>query len=309
MVSILPFIDASPLYNELNFNQPWDAPENAGKLMFQHYAYQNPGENTPVGHWEFNLAHYSANSHLMAANQWIPAGDINSHEQTFLAAELGGDFVPWACPYNWRPLATLNGEPPTYGRYNKVGALFLFVDGHVEFVTNEGFAAIKDSLSGPDLAGGDGETIPMLPRPKIFPVPNDALRPAALKLGGEFTALSGLTDRRGKYVRLSTPQGKGSLTGRRVIVDHDLQSVAANHDLKELELSRDFTDASLPLLAKLSHLRRLVLDSDRITDTGLSFVEQLPHLEELSVRGKQISAETRKRLRDKFPNCDVRPRD
>lgn len=304
MVSLVPYLDASPLYSRLDFNQPWDSPRNAGHLMFRHTWLQSPGENTPVGHWEFNLAHYSANAHLMAANRWMALKDIDSREQTFIAAELAGDFVPWACPYSWRPLITLNGTPPTYGRYSKDGGLFLFVDGHVEFITNAGFPAVRDSLRGPDLAGF-GETPANIVRPKSFPVPKDALQPDGLRLSGDFRLAEGMKDYRGRYVHLRTNRQR-SKRGAVAAHDSDFMIVSSQLDLEQLQLSGDFTDAVLPQLQKLTQLRELQLDSDGITEASLAFVEQLPKLKVFVVDGKQISDEVRQRLKERLPKCDVR---
>ena len=308
MVSIAPYMDASSMYGNLDLNQPWDSPRNAGRLMFSNRNYQNPGQKTPVGPWEFNLAHYSANSHLLAANSGVRLKDIESQEQTFIAAELAGDFVPWACPYNWRPLTTLNGTPATYGRYSKNGCHCLFVDGHVQFISNDGFAAVKDSLRGPDLAGF-GETPANIIRPKSFPVPKDALVPDSIPLSGEpddnHRWADGMKNYRGQFVHLTTFRG---ITKWEPVVVHDadIATIAAHHELEELVLSGDFTDAALPTLRNLTQLRVLHLESDRITEPGLAVVEQLPKLQVLELQGQQITEELRQRVQARLPHCDVR---
>lgn len=308
MVSIAPFIDASPLYNGLDLDQPWDSTRNAGHLMLQYSCFQNPGEHTPVGPWEFNLSHYSANAHLLAANHWVHLKDIESPEQTFIAAELAGDFVPWASPYNWRPLTTLNGTPPTYGRYTRDGGHFLFVDGHVQFISNEGFAAVKSSLRGPDLAGF-AESPANIVRPKSFPVPRDTLEPSGIRLGtdpnGFPRSASGLKNYRGKFVRLETFRGK-SKAGPGVAHNSDIAIIAEHVDLEELVLSGDFTDAALPPLRNLTQLRELHLDSDGITEAGLAVVESLPKLKLLVLQGQQLTEAVRQRCQDRWPHCDVR---
>ena len=261
-----------------------------------------------MGPWEFNLAHYSANAHLLAANSGVRLKDIESQEQTFIAAELAGDFVPWASPFNWRPLTTLNGTPATYGRYSKNGCHFLFVDGHVEFVSNEGFAAVKDSLRGPDLAGY-GETPANIFRPKSFPVPKDALEPSGIRLSDDAHGYSrwarGLKDIRGKFVRVMTSR-EFNKDVPDAAHDADIATIAAHLDLEELVLSGDFTDAALPPLRNLTQLRVLHLDSDGITEPGLAVVEQLPKLQVLELQGQQITEELRQRVQARLPHCDVR---
>jgi prepilin-type processing-associated H-X9-DG protein len=173
MTSTLPYMDASPVYSWIDFNQPWESPRNAGIFAERYPVYESPSVHTPVGSWDYCLAHYSANAHLMAANSSVMLKDIGAKETTFLVGELSGDFVPWGCPYNWRPLVSLNGTPPTYGRSTKDGCLFLFVDGHVEFVANGIDSELRQRLNGPDLAGYE-KTPRNIVRPKDFVVHKDA---------------------------------------------------------------------------------------------------------------------------------------
>ena len=171
MSSILPYIDSSPVYIWIDFNQPWDSSRNAGIFTQPYRAYESPTTSTPVGRWDFCLAHYSANAHLMAANSSVKLKDVASLESVFLAGELAGDFVPWGCPYNWRPIDSVNGTPPTYGRSRKEGCLFLFADGHVEFISNAAAPRLLSQLNGSDLSGF-AKMSNNIQRPSQFVVPN-----------------------------------------------------------------------------------------------------------------------------------------
>jgi type II secretory pathway pseudopilin PulG len=175
MSSTLAYMDASPVYNWIDFNEPWDSPRNAGIFTEPKPAYVSPTTSTPVGRWDFCLAHYSANAHLMAANSSVKLRDVPSWKNTFLVGELSGDFVPWGCPYNWRPIVSINGSPLTYGCRRKDGCLFLFVDEHVDLVSNVADLELIGRLSGPDPAGFS--TTPYnIVRPARFVVPNGAFK-------------------------------------------------------------------------------------------------------------------------------------
>ena len=174
MTSILPFLDASPFYNFVNFNEPWDSPENAGLFLNPNSCFENPSEPKVRSHWEFPVAHYSANAHVMAINSFVKLGDIARTDQLFLVGELDGDFVPWGCPYNWRELNSINPKPPTYGRSTRDGCQFLFVDGRVEFVSNEVSKDVLKAMSGEDLVGFHENKL-NIQRPAVFPCPDDAL--------------------------------------------------------------------------------------------------------------------------------------
>src|SRR5262249_2812460 len=115
-VLLSPYIDASPLYNSVNTSEPWDTPHNSAFFRFTPSIAINPSIRDDTPEHEFGRIHYSANSHLLAANSNVRLSAIEDSANTFIAGELGGDFVPWACPYNWRPLTSLTATPRTYGR-------------------------------------------------------------------------------------------------------------------------------------------------------------------------------------------------
>ena len=200
MILILPFVENHPLYNSIDFNEPWDSTKNAGSFLSPIRLYENPSEPFPQrDKWEFPLAHYSANSHLLAVNSFTKVATIEKDGvtrvstienagQIFLVGELAGDFVPWGCPYNWRELGSLNANPPTYGRSTRDGCQFVFVDGRVEFVANEVSPDIMNRMSGEDLTGFKANPL-NIQRPSAFPVPVDALRIGWKQEAGERVAI------------------------------------------------------------------------------------------------------------------------
>src|SRR5205085_6888353 len=111
--------------------------------------------------------------YLMAAKRAVKLSQIKSQSNTFIAGELGGDFIPWGCPYNWRPLAGFDTEPRTYGRPNRIGGQFLMADGSVRWISPDVSASVIDELRGADLAAAAGEGLRII-RPDSFPVPADA---------------------------------------------------------------------------------------------------------------------------------------
>ena len=174
MTSILPQIDSLPLFHFVDFNEPWDSAKNAGLFLTRYPVFENPSELKPIGHWEFPVIHYSANPHIMAVNSFTKPQSIKNPQRVFLVGELDGDFLPWGCPYNWRELDRLNSNPPTYGRHTRDGCQFLFVDGRVEFVSNEISPALLKQMNGDDLTEFKTDS-PNIQRPSAFPCPVDAL--------------------------------------------------------------------------------------------------------------------------------------
>lgn len=298
MSSTLPYMDSSPVYSWIDFNEPWDSPRNAGIFTQSKPVYESPTTSTPVGKWDFCLAHYSANAHLLAANSSVRLKDVPSPENVFLAGELAGDFVPWGCPYNWRPVVSVNGTPLTYGRSRKDGCLFLLADGHVEFISNAMAPKLMSQLAGPDLAGF-AKTLENIFRPTTFVVPKSALKRDIRHFAGEGICFSD-EDIDGHVVSMFS-SGKSEWR----VSDSDFPSIVRHVHLERLELRGSFTDAALPSLGSLTKLRTLSLYSDGITESGLSFVEQLPNLKSFTIRGRQITNDVRQRLRERLPKCEV----
>src|SRR5262249_59829730 len=92
-VLLSPYNDASPLYNQVDKSEPWDSPHNAALFRFNPPITLNPSIHDDTPEHDFGVIHYSANSHLMAANSSVTLSDIDDPANTFIAGELGGDFV------------------------------------------------------------------------------------------------------------------------------------------------------------------------------------------------------------------------
>ena len=174
MSSILPFVDSNPFYNAIDFHKPWDSNPNAGLFLNPIPCYENPSQPALRRHWEFPVTHYSANANIMAPNSSVDLKSIENSDHVFMVGELDGDYLPWACPYNWRELDSLNSKPPIYGRSTKDGCQFLFVGGRVDFITNDVSPSLLKRMNGVDLSGFNVSR-QKIHVPSAFPCPTDAL--------------------------------------------------------------------------------------------------------------------------------------
>lgn len=172
-ISIWPFVDSLPLYGQVDFKQSWDAPYNASCFQIQVPVFLNPSFPKPDPNRGFAISHYSANSYLLAANSEVKHDEIENRSNTFIMGELGGDFVPWGCPYNWRPLHGLTDAPRTYGRPENFGGHFLMADISVRWIAADTSEEILSVLRGPNLAGDEAKRLNVV-RPEAFPFPPDA---------------------------------------------------------------------------------------------------------------------------------------
>lgn len=178
-IALYPYLDASPLYSRVDFQQSWDAPYNAGCFSIRLSVFENPSIATTDAFGrksEFAFCHYAANSNLLAANSAIKPSEIESPSATFFMGEVGGNFVPWGCPYNWRPLQNLTEAPGPFGRITNIGGHFLMADGSVRWIKPDVSEEVLSKLRGSNLAEDEAERLG-IKRPSSFPYPADARDP------------------------------------------------------------------------------------------------------------------------------------
>jgi prepilin-type processing-associated H-X9-DG protein len=155
-ISLLPYMDASPLYFLIDPNRPWDDPVNFDVIVSGRfkggYAYRDPAvpiQKTESGLWAI---HYSPNQWLMYRNSSVRIDDIPDREQTLLMADAFGGYAGFGDPFNWRD-ATLPYRASAVGFGHLLrtsGTQILFADGHVEFVSKSVAPAITATYAGPE---------------------------------------------------------------------------------------------------------------------------------------------------------------
>ena len=135
--SILPFLDASPVYNGIDFNTPWDSPHNT-----KHFAGQLKSVYlTPYGtpRWTrdgWPLIHYAANPVLLYRNSSVSLDEVPNQQSVWIIGEVSQQLNPWPYPFNWRSLDRQEkGLSCDFGQSSRNGgAHFLMLDGSVRFV-------------------------------------------------------------------------------------------------------------------------------------------------------------------------------
>lgn len=205
MSSILPYIDASPIYFWIDFDQPWDSAENAGIFVEPYTTYQNPRVPMTVKSWDYYPAHYSANSHLLGPNSFVKTEKIPGKSSMMLVGELHSSFVPWGCPFNDLALESTNPQD-AYGTPGRDGWIVLMADGSCQALSDKIAPELLRALSGVNLAITDNAP-KNLERPKHFTVPADALKRRFYHTAGEKWRLD-FIDRNGRVVRSKEGNGK-----------------------------------------------------------------------------------------------------
>ena len=296
---LIPQLDGSPIYPSIDFRQPWNSPFNSAYTRSKLPVYLNPSISEQVGENEFGVAHYSANSFLLAANSGVKLSDIENRASTFIVAEVRGDFVPWACPYNWRPLISFAGSSYDYGRKND-GGHFVMVDGSVRWINAQVSEVVLTALRGVNLAEEASAGLKII-RPKSFPLPPDGLRFDSVQFGEDLQGL-GMRNRTGELVQLSI---NWDFDARRGANDAVLSRLVEYRQLEALKVKGNFTDDGLRAVAQLSSLKTLELDSSKITDDGLLALASLKGLRHLTIGGTTITPAGIATLAKRMPDCKI----
>lgn len=135
---MMPFLDASPYYSWLDFNESWQSTANRYVFDQRLPVVLIPGVEQQYTDSGYALTQIMGNPNLLHRNSDVTFEEMtNGTSFTWLAGEVTGDFQPWSYPFNWRPLGTkLCQGSASYGRPEWGGGHLLFADGHIKFFTD-----------------------------------------------------------------------------------------------------------------------------------------------------------------------------
>jgi prepilin-type processing-associated H-X9-DG protein len=152
---LLPYMEPTALYNNINFNVPWDAPENSTAIRTRVNVYLNPGIRFDHKVPGPAPSHYAANAWLLGGDSLRKSKEIpDGASNTILAGEAPDQFKPWGHPANWRdPARGINKAPDGFGGPHRGGANFLFADGSARFIKDTVDTKVFRSLGTPN--GGE----------------------------------------------------------------------------------------------------------------------------------------------------------
>ncbi len=154
VTALLPYLDASPLYISLDLNKSWHDPRNQPVCRAVVTTATAPGVS-PVQTVEgYGLVHYAVNASLMHRNSSLRFNEITAGlEQTLMIGQAAGEYRPWACPWNWRPIASpLNAGVHSYGHSGRDQTDFVLADGQVRTISNDIDPVVLAQLASGGLA-------------------------------------------------------------------------------------------------------------------------------------------------------------
>ncbi len=147
-------MDQAPLYNSIDFHEPWNSISNDVNFQPVIETYLIPGNNTRmVG--SYGAAHYAGNDQFFNKNSTMRMRDItDGTSNTIMAGEVSENFKAWGDPENLRDLgAGVNNGMNGLGSPFTGGANVLMGDGSVRFISENIDNSLLKSLMTPD--GGE----------------------------------------------------------------------------------------------------------------------------------------------------------
>lgn len=154
--SILPFLYRGEIYYKINFDKPWDDPENYKVFQQQVPEYLNPFIREKVAPDGTALSHYVGNSLVLQKNQSLPFESItDGRDSTILAVGRGNDFHNWGDPTSLADPQKLIG-PKRVSAFPD-GTHALMSSGAVRFLSRDIDPAILKALSTPNENDSTGD--------------------------------------------------------------------------------------------------------------------------------------------------------
>lgn len=165
-VAILPYIDRADLFEQYNFDEPWDSPNNLRVAEQMPQVFRCPsapdaGPGSNVTHYVVVLGKETDSGYEtpFLGNKWLSFADIRDGTSNTLMLVEATQAVPWTQPdadlhYDSMTFQ-INGGPRSIGSAHPTGANVAFLDGSVKFLSDELDAQTLRLLLQP----ADGQTV------------------------------------------------------------------------------------------------------------------------------------------------------
>ncbi len=160
---IAPYLDASPWYNFINMNVPWDDPSQIERFQPGHEVFLNPSLPIRSNKDGLIVTHYAGSDLIFSRNSSTSIGDLtNGTSNSFLLGDAQDEFEPFGYPSNWRSLLLgLHQTAEGFGSQARDLTYMLMADGSVRefshssddrlFVSLRGVNAKRNTLT-PDVS-------------------------------------------------------------------------------------------------------------------------------------------------------------
>ena len=155
MTSLLPYVEQSMVYQQIDTNLPWTAPKNQPAFQMVIPTFLNPSaapQQSTVG--RLGASHYAANSQLLLKNGKRQIREIlDGTSNVLMVGDVSGGFKAWGDPDNTRdPAAGFGTGPNQFGNPpSQRGVVqFLLADGSVRAISESIDSETLKDLACPD---------------------------------------------------------------------------------------------------------------------------------------------------------------
>ena len=166
VIRLIPYLESSRLYSQINWNFPWDHPANSHLFRFRHPSLLSPNHDNQFTSEGFGLIHYLGNPNVLHRNTTTCFSQMTTGTaHNWLVGEVSGRFQPFAYPFNWRELKLpFNDGQGSYGSVTDSTNICL-ADGSVTTLSQAtDQEVVRQLANAPPVASDESKALP----PKDF---------------------------------------------------------------------------------------------------------------------------------------------
>jgi hypothetical protein len=145
--ALLPYVEQSSLYNQIDLTKPWTDPANANEMFKTHKEFVHPSvPYEPVN--GYGASHYAGNVHIVLGDTPKKMSDFPQGTSNVIwAGEVAANFRAWGDPLNARdPRLRASGQPNGFGGPNGKPAQFVMLDGSVRTFDSKELAELMGKV-------------------------------------------------------------------------------------------------------------------------------------------------------------------
>lgn len=284
IIRVLPYIESSPLYSQINQNFPWDHPANSHLFKFKHPSFLSPNQGNQFTSEGFGLTHYLGNPDVLHRNTTTSISEMTTGTaHNWLTGEISSGFQPFAYPFNWRELKLpFNDDEGSYGSVDDSTDICR-ADGSVSTLSHKTDQEVVQQLAeAPPVASEELKALP----PRVFKSsPSTSWLRQYLPASGEDDSIK----HKGGIGTTLNFDPQGQLDTADLYSSPDGNAAYTVDGTTRIDL--------YGIVEEYPEVRVLILNSTLLTDDAATAISSCSRIETVVAHRIQISDSGRERLR------------